>query len=97
MGSQVVFPAVLSATEQPPAGNSGTNSKNGNSGSSPNGGPPNNKGLGSAYLLLGAVLLGLGIGYSIDNHYGTMPGWTIGMTVLFTVAGLYQMVKDAMK
>ncbi len=61
--------------------------------------PPANpyKGVGSAYVLVASVLLGLGIGWAIDNATGRSPLWTLGMTALFTVAGLYHVVRDVQK
>lgn len=55
------------------------------------------KGLGAAYLMLASVLIGFGLGYWLDHRHGTMPWWTIGLTVLFLIAGFYHLVREAQK
>ncbi|MHC5068373.1 MAG: AtpZ/AtpI family protein [Planctomycetota bacterium] len=52
------------------------------------------RGIGAGYTLLASVLVGLLIGWLIDDHYGTAPYWTAGMAGLFICAGLYQVVKE---
>jgi F0F1-type ATP synthase assembly protein I len=51
-------------------------------------------GLGAGYTLLGAVGMGLMIGYAIDRWTQTVPVWTAIMAGVFIIAGLYQVVKE---
>ena len=51
-------------------------------------------GLSAGYTLLGAIGVGLMIGFSIDRVADTSPVWTAIMAVLFIVVGLYQVVKE---
>jgi len=55
------------------------------------------KGLASGYLLAGALVVGLLIGLGIDQAFGTDPLWTLICSIAFLLAGLYQVVKDALK
>jgi len=57
----------------------------------------NAAGMSAPYTLLGAMFLGLGIGYLLDQHYQTEPRWMVGMTLLFLTAGMYQIIKDSYK
>lgn len=51
--------------------------------------------IGGPYLMLAAVLLGVGIGYALDRHHGTMPRWTAGLGLLGIAVGLYHVVREA--
>ena len=55
------------------------------------------QGAGAAYILIAAALLGLGIGYAIDAHRGSLPTWTITCFFLFMAAGTYHMIKEGRK
>jgi hypothetical protein len=55
---------------------------------------PSNSSLGAAYILIAAVLIGLGLGYLIDQHYGTLPWWTLGMSLLWLAVGFYHLLKE---
>jgi hypothetical protein len=61
--------------------------------------PPNApySGVGAAYTLAGSVVAGLIIGWLIDRSTGASPKWTVGMTMLFLVVGLYQLVREALR
>ena len=52
------------------------------------------KGANAGYTLLSAVVLGVGGGWLLDEYLDMKPLWTICLTLLFLVAGLYQVVKD---
>ena len=47
--------------------------------------------------MVASVILGLLIGFGIDYARDTKPFWTVTCTMIFLVAGLYQVVKDAFK
>jgi uncharacterized membrane protein len=51
--------------------------------------------VGGPYLMLSAVLLGVGIGYALDRHYLTTPRWTAGLGLLGIAVGLYHAVREA--
>jgi hypothetical protein len=53
-----------------------------------------NSSLGAAYIMIASVLIGLGLGYLIDQHYGTLPWWTLGMTFLWLAVGFYHLLKE---
>ncbi len=55
------------------------------------------QGAGAAYILVSAVLLGVGLGYLIDALRGTTPFWTVTCFFLFLVAGTYHMVREGGK
>ena len=46
-------------------------------------------------MLVGSVLLGLGIGYSIDANYDSDPLWTVIMFFVFMVIGMYHLIKNS--
>jgi len=56
-----------------------------------------NSGIAAGYLMAGGLLVGLVIGLAIDAAFDTAPGWTIGCALVFVLAALYQVVKDALK
>jgi F0F1-type ATP synthase assembly protein I len=49
------------------------------------------------YTMLASILVGIGIGYSLDVWLDQLPWWTIGCSSFFIIAGLYQVVKEASK
>lgn len=51
-------------------------------------------GVNAGYTLVAAVLVGLGIGYAVDQAWQTAPWGMAGGALLFIVAGLYQVVKE---
>jgi len=55
------------------------------------------RGLAAGYTLVGALVVGLGIGYVIDVAADTQPLWTVCGAILFMLAGLYQVVRDNLK
>ncbi len=88
----VAIPSVFSVSDQGPGSSAGGTP----SGGKPSGEPPRS-GLGAAYVLVASVGLGFAIGYAVDRRYDTFPAWTLGLCGLFTIAGLYQVVKDVLK
>lgn len=52
-------------------------------------------GASAGYLPLSGVILGFGGGWLVDRAAGTLPLWTLVLGVIFTVAGLYHMVREA--
>jgi len=63
--------------------------------SDPSGGPSPQRGAGAAYLMIGSVLLGVGLGYLLDRYLGTQPRWTIALSLTFLVVGVYQTIREA--
>lgn len=55
------------------------------------------RGVGSAYVLLGATLVGVGIGLAVDRWLGSAPKALITCSILFIGAGLYQVVKESQR
>lgn len=47
----------------------------------------------ASYTLLGAILLLGGLGYLLDERFGTAPAFVAGGLVLGAVVGLYQLAK----
>ena len=65
---------------------------------SPTSGPTptsNNTGAGAAWMMAGSIMFGLGLGYALDRHYGTSPRWTITLSMIFLVVGVYQTIREA--
>lgn len=56
---------------------------------------PPQRGIGAAWLMAGSMALGVGLGLALDRHFGTSPRWTIGMSMLFLVVGVYQTIREA--
>ena len=56
-----------------------------------------NRALAAGYTLVGGLVVGLGIGWLIDDWRGSSPAWTVGCAVMFLLIGLYQVVKDALR
>lgn len=59
--------------------------------------PAANGGFGGAYFMAAAILFGVGVGYLLDKHYGTSPRWTIALSMVFLVVGVYQTIREANK
>lgn len=55
------------------------------------------RGVGSAYVLLGATLVGVGLGLAIDRWLDSAPKALITCSILFIGAGLYQVVKESQR
>lgn len=53
--------------------------------------------MSAAYGLLGAMLVGAGLGYVIDSNFRTAPWGIIGGSLLGFAAGLYGVYKALMK
>ena len=64
-------------------------------GSDPARQPKPSRAVGGPYLMLGAVLLGAGIGYLLDRPYLTTPRWTAGLGLFGIAVGLYHAVREA--
>ncbi len=54
-------------------------------------------GLASAYVMIGAVLVGLIVGQLIDRAAGTQPLWTVILSLIFIGAGVYTMYREGTK
>lgn len=54
-----------------------------------------NNGAGAAWLMAGSIMFGTGLGYAVDRHYGTSPRWTIILSMIFLVVGVYQTIREA--
>jgi hypothetical protein len=63
--------------------------------SGPAGGPSPQRGAGAGYLMVGSILLGVGLGWLLDHHYGTSPRWTVALSMLFLGVGIYQTIREA--
>jgi F0F1-type ATP synthase assembly protein I len=55
------------------------------------------RGAGAAYLMIGAVAIGAGLGWMLDRWLDTFPLWLLVCTGVFLVAGFYHMVKEGRK
>ncbi|MFW5752903.1 MAG: AtpZ/AtpI family protein [Planctomycetota bacterium] len=75
-------PSLASTSAPPPAGSQRTS-------------PLRALHLGST--LAASVLLGVGIGWWIDQHWGTEPWATVSGAVLFIVAGIYHAIRDELR
>jgi F0F1-type ATP synthase assembly protein I len=47
----------------------------------------------ASYSLIGAILLLGGIGYALDNRWGTRPWLTVAGLILGIVVGFYELIK----
>jgi|TARA_B100001093_G_scaffold478267_1_gene506276 F0F1-type ATP synthase assembly protein I len=50
-----------------------------------------------AFQMMATILLGLGIGYFLDDHLGTEKLFTTIFTLLFVMASMYLTLKDFIK
>ena len=57
--------------------------------------PQSNNGAGAAWLMAGSMLFGVGLGYALDRHFGTSPRWTIVLSMIFLVVGVYLTIREA--
>ncbi len=53
------------------------------------------KGFRMMSTMVGSVLTGLLLGIGIDHAAGTKPLWTGILGILFVLAGMYQMIREA--
>ena len=51
-------------------------------------------GMGAAWLLIGAVIIGVALGLGIDHHFNSMPWATLGSSMLFMAAGIYLVIRE---
>lgn len=51
-------------------------------------------GMGAAWLLIGAVVVGLGLGLWLDRRFDSMPWATLGCSLLFMAAGIYLVIRE---
>lgn len=49
---------------------------------------------GAGYMLLASVLVGFGLGWGLDVWLATRPWGMVICTLVFILAGLYQVVKE---
>jgi len=47
------------------------------------------------WFLVVAIAVGVGLGWWLDNRYGTRPWWTLGCTLAFLGVGFYHLIKDS--
>ena len=73
----------------PDQGNSSSN-KSSNNSSQKNPGP-----MGSVYTMIAAVAIGVGIGFALDKYFGTAPWCLLVSSMLFLVAGFYNLIKES--
>lgn len=50
--------------------------------------------LDSAYRMVGPVVLGLGLGYYLDQFFSTEPWWMLGLTLLGIFTGFWSIIKQ---
>jgi F0F1-type ATP synthase assembly protein I len=50
--------------------------------------------MGAAWLLIGAVIIGVALGLGIDHHFNSMPWATLGSSMLFMAAGIYLVIRE---
>jgi F0F1-type ATP synthase assembly protein I len=53
--------------------------------------------IGALYTMIGALALGVGGGWAIDRHFGTAPGWTVGLAMVGMIVGFYHLVRETMR
>jgi len=63
--------------------------------SSPNKSSNKNGPMGSVYTMIAAVAIGVGIGIALDKYFGTEPWCLLGSSMLFLVAGFYNLIKES--
>ena len=51
-------------------------------------------GMGAAWLMIGAVVLGVGIGLGIDRLCSSSPWGTLISSLLFLAAGIYLVIRE---
>lgn len=50
--------------------------------------------MGAAWLLIGAVIIGVALGLTLDHRFNTMPWATLGCSLLFMAAGIYLVIRE---
>lgn len=53
--------------------------------------------MGSVYTMIAAVAIGVGLGVYLDGKFGTRPWCTLGLSMLFLVAGFYNIIRESSK
>lgn len=53
-----------------------------------------NASLDSAYRMVGPVVLGLVLGYYLDQFLSTSPWWMLGLTFLGIATGFWSIIKQ---
>jgi F0F1-type ATP synthase assembly protein I len=51
--------------------------------------------MASVYTLVAAVAIGVGIGLALDKYFGSAPWGLLGSSMLFLVAGFYNLIKES--
>lgn len=51
-------------------------------------------GMGAAWLMIGAVVLGVGIGLGIDRLCNSSPWGTLVSSIAFLAAGIYLVIRE---
>jgi F0F1-type ATP synthase assembly protein I len=74
----------------------------GSSGKTPDGGNSSsnkssnkNGPMGSVYTLVVAVAIGVGLGLGIDKYFNSAPWGLLGLSMIFLVAGFYNLIKES--
>jgi F0F1-type ATP synthase assembly protein I len=49
--------------------------------------------LDAAYKMVGPVIMGLMIGYFMDQHFKTSPWWLLGMTLFGLITGFWSLLR----
>ncbi len=50
--------------------------------------------MGAAWMMIGAVVLGIGLGLWLDRHFNSMPWATLSCSMVFMAAGIYLVIRE---
>lgn len=55
---------------------------------------PGLSGMGAAWMMIGAVVIGIGLGLWLDRHFNSMPWATLSCSMVFMAAGIYLVIRE---
>jgi F0F1-type ATP synthase assembly protein I len=51
-------------------------------------------GMGAAWSMIGSVVIGLGLGLSLDRWLGSLPWATLACSLVFLAGGVYMVIRE---